>query len=312
MGKNIKERKTVTGELISSLALSAGFDACGVSRADYIPDEEKHLNAWIGKGYHGELDYLNRNLDKRVDPRKLVSNAKSIISVIIAYFPGNPEVSTNPPKISRYALSPDYHRVIKGKLNTLLDLLRKEFGEVEGRAFVDSAPVLEKYWAAHAGLGWIGKNSLLINPRFGTFSFIGELIVDIEIEPAKKQIPNHCGTCTMCIDACPTGAIIQPGVIEARRCISYLTIERKAPVTADEIKSMNGWSYGCDACQEVCPWNKNIPIGKSAEMRPGREIIDLTESRLRSLSELEFKKIFKGSAIARIGWEKFKTNLSIS
>jgi epoxyqueuosine reductase len=233
-----------------------------------------------------------------------VSNAKSIISVLINYYSGSPKKSTQPPKISRYALSHDYHGVLRDKLHVLLKLIQKEFELVEGRAFVDSAPILEKAWAVRSGLGWIGKNSLLINPKLGSYIFIGELIVDLEVKPSIPEIRNHCGTCTRCIDACPTGAIVSPSVIDSRKCISYLTIEKKSALTHEELKMLNGWCFGCDICQEVCPWNSKINISKCEELIPKQEILSLSPEEIQSISNEKFKMIFKNTPLIRSGWER--------
>ncbi len=312
MSDEFTRDETVNRQLstINSFALQVGFDACGISKADYLQDQEGYLHHWLDSGYQGEMDYMERNLEKRLDPRILVPNAKSVISIILNYNHGNPEVSTNPPKISRYALSQDYHFVVKDKLYQLLGLIRKEFGEVEGRVFVDSAPVLEKTWAARAGLGWIGKNSLLINPKLGSYIFIGELIIDLEVETNTSQMPNRCGTCTRCMDACPTGAIVSPSVIDSRKCISYLTIEKKSPLTVEEQQSLNGWCFGCDICQEVCPWNGKATTSKCEELMPKQEILNLIPSKLKSLSNEQFDTIFSDTPLLRAGYKRIVSNSS--
>jgi epoxyqueuosine reductase len=258
------------------------------------------------------MGYMERNIEKRIDPSLLVPNAKSVISVLLNYFPGNPDISINKPKISRYALSIDYHSVMKKMLWDLADELRKIVGEVNGRAFVDSAPVLERAWAVKAGLGWIGKNSLLLHPKLGTYTFIGELIVDIEIEPSTSQLPNRCGTCTRCMDACPTGAIVSPAVIDARKCISYLTIEKKSHLTAAEQKSLNGWCFGCDICQEVCPWNNKITQTQLPQIAPTTATKSLTLDRLKDLNEAEFNEIFGQTPVSRAGYTKFAENIKLA
>lgn len=306
--KEIEQQTTTNEQRIKLLAQQVGFDACGVSSADFLVDEDSHIKHWLAEGMSGEMAYMERNLEKRLDPRILIPNAKSVISVLISYYPGSPKISVDPPKISRYALSSDYHDIIKDKLYLLLKLVQKEFGQVEGRAFVDSGPVLEKTWAVRSGLGWIGKNSLLINPKFGSFIFIGELIVDLEIESTPSETPNRCGTCTRCIDACPTGAIVSPSVIDSRKCISYLTIERKSALTDDEIKMLNGWCFGCDICQEMCPWNSKITISKCEELMPKQEIMSLCPVEMRTISNEKFNMIFKDTPLLRAGWKKVVTN----
>lgn len=296
---------------IHSLALEVGFDGCGISSADNLDSENKHLNDWLNSGMHGEMGYMERNIDKRLDPRVLVPNAKSVISVILNYYPGDPDISTISPKISRYSLSRDYHDVLKDKLYKLLDLIRNEFGKVEGRTFVDSAPVLERVWAERARLGWIGKNSMLINPKLGSYIFIGELIIDLELEPSKSIAPNRCGTCTRCMDACPTGAIVSPKVIDSRRCISYLTIEKKSPLGNEEQNSLNGWCFGCDICQEVCPWNSKLSISTVKELQPKTEIVNLDSKELQTISKDKFDNIFSDTPLTRSGWERVVSNTKI-
>jgi len=302
---NKSERQATSNEQrIKSLALQIGFDACGVSPADFLAEDESHLKHWLAQGMNGEMGYMERNLEKRIDPRVLVPNAKSVISVLLNYYPGNPKISTTTPKISRYALSKDYHVVLKDKLYQFLELIRREFGRIEGRAFVDSAPVLERTWAVHAGLGWIGKNSMLINPKLGSYVFIGELIVDLEIESTSMTVPNRCGSCTRCMDGCPTGAIVSSGVIDSRKCISYLTIEKKTPLTEDETKMLNGWCFGCDICQEVCPWNSKVSISKCEKLASKQEIMNLSLEDLKSISKEKFDGIFMDTPLCRVGREK--------
>jgi epoxyqueuosine reductase len=305
MNNESKQRSTANEQFVKSLALQVGFDACGISKAEYLQSQDDYLSDWIRNGFHGEMGYMERNIDKRFDPRVLVPNAKSVISVLLNYNPGSLDISTKPPKISRYALGLDYHNVLKDKLHLLLELIRKEFGDVEGRVFVDSAPVLEKTWAAHAGLGWVGKNSLLINPKLGSYFFIGELIVDLEIESYLDQIPNRCGSCSRCIDACPTGAIISPMVIDSRKCISYLTIEKKSPLTIEEQKQLNGWCFGCDICQEICPWNSKSPISTDNGLKPKQEILNLSKDDLIAISKFDFEQIFGDTPVNRTEFEKF-------
>jgi len=308
MNGEAKQRSTIKEQQIKSLALEVGFDGCGVYSACFLTEEDNRIKHWLAEGMNGEMGYMERNLEKRLDPRILVPNSKSVISVLISYYPGSPKISTESPKISRYALSHDYHDVIKDKLHLLLELIQKEFGQVEGRVFVDSAPVLEKAWAVRAGLGWIGKNSLLINSKLGSYVFIGELIVNLEIESTPSQIRNYCGTCTRCVDACPTGAIVSPSVIDSRKCISYLTIEKKSALTDDEVKMLNGWCFGCDICQEVCPWNSKINISKCEELMPKQEILSILPVEMRTISNEKFNTIFKNTPLLRSGWERVVMN----
>lgn len=257
------------------------------------------------------MSFFERNMDKRLNPKLLVPEAKSVISVLLNYFPGNPDISTTPPKISRYALGTDYHTVLKKMLWQLLDILREEYGPISGRAFVDSAPVLETIWAQKAGLGWIGKHSLLINPQLGSFLFIGQLIIDAEAEPTIYEVTNRCGTCTRCMDACPTGAIVSPGVVDARKCISYLTIEKKSALTPEEQNSLNGWCFGCDICQEVCPWNKKT-TPQTQYAIPKKEILELTEQQRKQLTPEQFDKLFYDTPIYRTGYDRFMKNCNQS
>lgn len=261
---------------------------------------------------HGEMGYMERNFEKRIDPTILVEGAKSVISVLAYYNPGNPNVSVIPPKISRYALGTDYHVVVKDMLFKLLELIRTKFGNVSGRAFVDSAPVLERAWAEKAGLGWIGKNGLLINQKLGSYVFIGELIVDLEIEPSNELAPNRCRTCTKCIDACPTEAIVAPKVVDARKCISYLTIEKKSNLTEEEKSILNGWCFGCDICQEVCPWNSKRYEAPNERLKIIPKIANLSPEKLISMSESDFTSTFGETSILRTGSLKFKQNINHS
>ena len=299
---------TIPFKSVEQLAISIGFNACGVCPAHKLSENQPPFEEWISKGMHGEMQYMERNIDKRLDPTLLVPNAKSVISVLLNYFPGNPILSTTAPKISRYALSADYHIIIKKMLWQLLDSLRADFGEINGRAFVDSAPVLERAWAQKAGLGWIGKNSMLISPKLGSYTFIGELILDVDIEPSRTSIPNRCGSCTRCIDSCPTGAILAPQIIDAQKCISYLTIEKKSSLTTTEQESLNGWCFGCDICQEVCPWNSKATPQKLSSLLPKEEVLSLDANKLLTLSEENFNSIFSDTPVLRAGYKKFIEN----
>ncbi len=261
---------------------------------------------------HGDMGYMQRNFEKRTDPRVLVPNAKSVVSVLVNYYPGNPAISTNSPKITRYALSTDYHKVVKDMLYVFLDKLKEHFGPIKGRVFVDSAPVLDRAWAVKAGLGWIGKNSMLIHPKLGTYTFIGELIIDLDIEPSEKIVPNRCGTCTRCIDACPTGAIISPGVVDARKCISYINIEKKEPLTETEKNNLNGWCFGCDICQEVCPWNTKATMARLPQIQPKEEVLRINGQSLKSITADEYYKLFKNTPTSRAGYLRFSECCKVS
>lgn len=293
---------------IENLALAIGFDGCGISQAESLELHDEHFSQWLNAGFHGEMGYMERNREKRLNPQLLVSGAKSVISVILSYKPQSDSLSLVTPKISRYAYGRDYHLTLKEMLYELLNQLRANYGAVDGRAFVDSAPVLDRAWAEKAGLGWIGKNSMLISPKLGSYIFIGELIVSLDIEPTSRTIPNRCGTCTRCIDACPTGAIVAPRTIDARKCISYLNIEKKSALTSDERNSLNGWAFGCDACQEVCPWNQKPLPTRCADFTPLDNLSTLKGNPLQFTPEL-FSKTFEQSPIARAGFTKVQTLL---
>ncbi len=290
---------------IQSIARAIGFDACGVSRANALTNETNQLQDWLRKDMHGDMGYMERNFEKRTDPTKLVPGSKSVVSVLLNYYPGNPDISTISPKVSRYALSTDYHNVVKEMLYSFLGKVREEFGPVKGRAFVDSAPVLDRAWAVKAGLGWIGKNSMFINPKLGTYTFIGELIIDLDIEPSKSIIPNRCGTCTRCIDACPTGAIVSPGVVDSRKCISYINIEKKGALSEIERNNLNGWCFGCDICQEVCPWNAKLKVSTLPKIQPKDKLLKIDKHTLRNLTAEEYNNLFEETPVTRAGYKKF-------
>ena len=298
----------ITLSSVEKICNAIGFNAYGVSRVTLLQDKVEVVNHWLSKNMHGDMGYMARNVDKRLNPALLVDGAKSVISVLVSYYPGNPSVSINAPKISRYALSVDYHTSIRQMLWQMLDMLRQQFGPITGRAFVDSAPVLERLWAQKAGLGWVGKNGMLINPKFGSYTFIGQLIVDVDIELSATEQPNRCGNCTRCIEACPTGAIVKPGVIDARKCISYLTIEKRTPLTSKEKSSLNGWCFGCDICQEVCPWNSKLTVSSNLKIKPKPSIIQLSPDDIRSLTSQQFDSIFKETPVSRAGYEQFMLN----
>ena len=253
---------------LRELASAAGLDAVGVSRAVPVTEGQAHYLEWLAKGYHGEMHYLERNLEKRFDPTLLVPGAQSIVSVLLSYKFEGEGVWSVEPKVSRYAILRDYHNILKERLYHLLELLRTTCGNVHGRAFVDSAPFLDRYWAMRSGLGWIGQHSLLISPQLGSFTFIGALVVDIDLEATEVSVRNRCGNCNRCVEACPTGALLGRGQMDARKCIAYLTIEKKSPLTEEEQASLSGWAYGCDICQEVCPWNQ-----RAARTRLANEVI---------------------------------------
>lgn len=259
---------------LAALAEQAGLDEVGVSIAGPAIGVREAYRAWIESGYQGQMAYLERNFDKRMDPTLLVPGARSVVSALLSYnIPLDPEMRAAP-KVARYAWLRDYHFILKERLFALLAALRNQCGEVNGRVFVDSAPFLDRYWAVRAGLGWIGRNSLLISPRLGSFLFIGSLVIDLPIEPSEKTLPTRCGSCNACLTACPTGALLAPGLMDANRCIAYLTIEKKDPLTPAEEASLDGWAFGCDACQNACPWNRKPSIASlQKEIIISRELL---------------------------------------
>ncbi len=295
--------------MIKAEALRLGFMACGVSRAEFLEEEAPKLEEWLKRGYHGKMSWMENHFDKRLDPTKLVAGAKSVVSVILNYFP---EEEQNPeaPKIAKYAYGEDYHFVMKRMLKDLMHFIRDEIGEVDGRAFVDSAPVLDRAWAERAGLGWTGKHTLLLTKGAGSFYFIGELIIDLELEP-DHPVSDHCGSCTRCIDACPTDAILQPHLLDATRCISYLTIELKDEVLPQQFRNdMEGWAFGCDICQDVCPWNRFSKPTKVEEFKPHPKMPGMGEEDWEEITEEVFREIFKKSAVKRTKYQGLRRNLN--
>ena len=285
-----------------------GFLQCGISKAGFLEEEAPRLEKWLNANMHGEMGYMANHFDKRLDPTKLVDGAKSVITVLLNYFPEETQKDAEAPKISKYAYGADYHHVIKGKLKELVDFINEEIGEVDGRAFVDSAPVLDKAWAAKSGLGWIGKNTNLIHPKNGSFFFIGELILNIELVP-DQPIMDHCGTCTACIDACPTEAIVAPYVVDGSKCISYFTIELKDAIPTSMKGQFDDWAFGCDTCQDVCPWNRFSKPHTEPQFNPHPEMLDMTKKDWDELTEDVFKKVFQKSAVKRTKFNGLKRNI---
>src|ERR1700744_496707 len=295
--------------LIKTEAKNLGFMFCGIAKADFLEDEAPRLEAWLKKGMHGEMQYMENHFDKRLDPRLLVDGARSVISLGLNYYSENKQTDPNAPKISQYAYGDDYHHVIKNKLKELLHFIDENIGEVNGRAFVDSAPVLDKAWAKKAGLGWIGKNSNLISKKTGSFFFLAELIVDIELEYDIEPTADHCGTCTRCIDACPTDAIVGPQIVDGSRCISYLTIELKNEIPTEFKGKMDDWMFGCDVCQDVCPWNKFSVLHNEATFAPHPELLGITHNDWQEITQDTFQKVFKSSAVKRTKYSGLKRNI---
>lgn len=295
---------------IKEAAMRHGFDACGIARAEFLEDHALPLERWLKKGMHAKMGYMERHFDKRLDPRKLVEGSKTVVSLAFNYYP--PEsisFKQDHFKISKYAYGEDYHVVIKERLNTLLADLRDEFGAIQGRAFVDSAPILEKAWAERSGLGWIAKNSNLINKRKGSFFFLAELIIDLECAYDPPVVTDHCGTCTACIDACPTQAIVSSKVVDASKCISYFTIELKEAIPTSFHGQFDDWVFGCDTCQDVCPWNRFATAHDEPRLLPSKALQELSEDAMIELTEETFKKVFAHSAVKRTKFTGLKRNI---
>lgn len=282
--------------------------SCGISKAGFLEEEAPRLENWLNQNQHGEMKYMENHFDKRLNPTLLVDGAKSVISLLLNYYPTevqNPESY----KISKYAYGQDYHFVIKEKLKELLYTIQTEIGEVSGRAFVDSAPVLDKAWAAKSGLGWIGKNSNLLTQQVGSFYFIAELIVDLDLE-YDHATTDHCGTCTACIDACPTEAIVAPYVVDGSKCISYFTIELKENIPLEMKGKMDDWMFGCDVCQDVCPWNRFSKSHNEPLFNPNKELLSFTKKDWEEITEDTFTKVFKNSAVKRTKLEGLTRNIN--
>lgn len=282
--------------------------SCGISKAGFLEEEAPRLEKWLNEGRHGQMQYMENYFDKRLDPTLLVDGAKSVISLLLNYYPEETQVD-NTYKISKYAYGQDYHFVIKSKLKELLHSIQEHIGEVGGRAFVDSAPVLDKAWAAKSGLGWVGKNSNLLSKQVGSFFFIAELIVDIELE-YDTPVTDHCGSCTACLDACPTQAIIEPYVVDGSKCISYFTIELKDNLPNELKGSFDNWAFGCDVCQDVCPWNRFSKPHREPLFNPHPDLLSMTKKDWEEITEDTFRKVFKNSAVKRTKFEGLKRNIN--
>jgi len=293
---------------IKQLAASMGFDYCGIAKAQELTEDARRLEQWLHKGFHGDMEYMAKHFDLRIDPRKLVPGAKSVICFIKNYYPS--QIQENGfPKIAKYAWGNDYHEVIRNQLHEFLDQLRKKIGQIEGRGFVDSAPVLERSWAQLAGAGWIGKNGNLIKPQTGSFFFIATLIVDLELNYDEPIGKDYCGTCTKCIDACPTQAILPNKTIEANHCISYFTIELKKETIETE-KAYKDWAFGCDICQDVCPWNRFSKAHDEPAFKPLNGLLQMNKEDWLAMEENTFKARFKSSPLLRSKLKGIKRNIT--
>ena len=297
-------------KLVKRKCFDLGFSHVGISKSIFLEKEARRLEEWLSNDFNGKMSYMENHFDKRTDPGKLVDGAKSVISVLFNYHNPKKQLDNDAPKISQYAYGKDYHFVIKNKLKELQLFLMKKFGEINCRGFIDSAPVMDKVWAEKSGLGWIGKHSNLINKEVGSYFFIAELIVDIELE---EDIPinDYCGTCTKCIDSCPTEAIVEPYVVDGSKCISYLTIELKDQILPNEFKDkMDNWMFGCDICQDVCPWNRFASVHNEPQFDPHPDLLKLTKKEWEELSEETYQNLFRKSAVKRTKYSGLKRNIT--
>ena len=293
--------------MIKTEAKRLGFLSCGISKAAFLEEEAPRLEKWLNQNMNGEMDYMENHFEKRLDPTKLVDGAKSVISLLLNYYPEASQ-KEDTYKISKYAYGNDYHHVIKSKLRQLQNFISEEIGEVHGRAFVDSAPVLDKAWAAKSGLGWIGKHSNLLTQQVGSFYFIAELILDLDLE-YDTHVTDHCGTCTACIDACPTQAIAEPYVVDGSKCISYFTIELKNEISNEFHGKFEDWMFGCDICQDVCPWNRFSKPHAEPLFDPHPELLSMTKKDWEEITEEVFNKVFQKSAVKRTKFTGLKRNI---
>ncbi|MFZ6013596.1 MAG: tRNA epoxyqueuosine(34) reductase QueG [Bacteroidota bacterium] len=293
---------------IKAQAAELGFSFCGISKAAFLEEEAPQLEQWLKRGYQGKMSYLENHFDKRLDPTLLVPGAKSIVSLVYNYYPKEDLGRNSELKIAKYAYGEDYHVVVKDKLKIFLRLIQEQIGEVNGRAFVDSAPVMERAWAKRSGLGWIGKNSLLLNRSIGSFFFLAELIIDLELE-YDGPVKDYCGTCTACMDACPTEAIPEPYVVDGSKCISYFTIELKDQIPTDVKDKFNNWIFGCDICQDVCPWNSFSKPHQEQRFEPKQELKEMTTAQWKEITEEVFIRMFKDSPVQRTKLEGLKRNI---
>ncbi|WP_277632824.1 tRNA epoxyqueuosine(34) reductase QueG [Avrilella dinanensis] len=305
MNETIKQQHT---NWIKAEAKRLGFMSCGVSKAGFLEEEAPRLERWLNQNMHGEMHYMANHFDKRLDPTLLVDGAKSVISLLLNYYPEKIQNQSDNYKISKYAYGEDYHFVIKDKLKSLLGFIQEKIGEVNGRVFVDSAPVLDKAWAKRGGLGWVGKHSNLIAKQTGSFFFIAELICDLELE-YDLPVADHCGTCTACIDACPTDAIEQPYVVNGSKCISYFTIELKDQIPAGMSEKFQDWVFGCDICQDVCPWNRFARPHNEPAFLPNEKLLNFSKKEWTELTQETFSEVFKKSAVKRAKYTGLVRNI---
>ncbi len=301
---------TKYSQLIKSEALRLGFMSCGIAKAEFLEQEAPRLENWLSSQHQGEMAYMENHFDKRLDPTLLVDGAKSVVSLTLNYFTEEQQHDSNAPKISKYAFGTDYHSVIKEKLQALMSFINDNIGEVGGRCFVDSAPVMDKAWAQKAGLGWRGKNSNLISKQAGSFFFLAELIIDLDLAYDNPFPTDHCGSCTRCIDACPTDAIVAPYTVDGSKCISYLTIELKNEIPTEFKGKMENWMFGCDICQDVCPWNRFSTAHEELSFEPKESLLSLTKNELVEMTDEVFKRVFKNSPVKRTKFSGLKRNIN--
>ena len=301
-------KKEEYAQLIKVEAKRLGFLSCGISKAEFLEEEAPRLESWLKKNMHGNMQYMENNFDKRLDPTLLVEGSKSVISLTYNYYTDKLQQDINAPKISKYAYGIDYHFVIKEKLKQLLEFIKSDIGEVHGRAFVDSAPIMEKAWAKKSGLGWIGKNSNLITQKVGSFYFIAELIVDLDLE-VDHAVTDHCGSCTACIDACPTEAITEPYQVDGSKCISYFTIELKDNIPSEFKGKFDNWMFGCDICQDVCPWNRFSKHHSEPLFNPKPELLSMSKKDWEEITQETFNKVFKKSPVKRAKYSGIARNI---
>lgn len=305
---NAEINASARSAIIKDLAQKEGFLHCSISKAEFLEDEAPRLENWLSNAMHGEMKYMENHFDKRLDPRKLVPGAQSVVTLLFNYHSSARQRDKTAPKISSYAYGEDYHFVVKRHMKALVHRIEEEIGKVEGRAFVDSAPVLDKAWAVKSGAGWMGKHTNVIRKQEGSYFFIAELIIDLELE-ADHPVTDHCGSCTRCIDACPTGAIIRPYTVDGSRCISYFTIELKDAIPQEWNGQFDNWMFGCDICQEVCPWNRFSKEHEVAAFRPDERLLNMEREEWIELTEEVFRQLFRKSAVKRTGFEGLKRNI---
>ncbi len=299
-------------DLLLKTAQQLGFSHVGVSKAGFMEPEARRLEAWLNRGFHGKMHYMENHFDKRVDPRKLVPGARSVISLMYNYYSEKKQKDPEAPKISRYAYGEDYHFVIKRKLKELVKIMQKEVGQINGRVFVDSAPVMERDWAMRSGLGWTGKHTLLIRRGAGSYFFLAEIISDLALEP-DMPARDHCGTCRRCIEACPTEAISPSGyLLDARKCISYLTIELREEIPPAYRDKLEGWVFGCDICQQVCPWNRFATPHREPAFEPREKLLEMSKREWLELTEEVFKDLFKKTPVKRAGYLKLRNTMELA